>query len=223
MRVERATAAAPEPDALIRFATPGDARIVAALIDLAGRAHLRNSSYTAWFPGPTTGRIRQIERLVRAPVRTWLHWSLFWVAEVHGRVVAALACYDAAQVGRMTLDLALEQIGWDRERVAALHQRSDAMMNAAPLQPATMWTIDHVAALADVRGRGLVQQLLTQAMTEGSAAGFSHAGVDVRLGNVRAARLFERAGFLTAGEYRCSGPGLPKGYRGVVRMCRPLR
>ena len=45
----------------------------------------------------------------------------------------------------------------------------------------------------------------------------------VRSDNLGALRLFERAGFRAALRFPHQAPGLPRGYRGMVRMCRDVR
>jgi ribosomal protein S18 acetylase RimI-like enzyme len=164
--------------ALIRVGLPGDSRAIARLIVLAAHGAALDSFYDRCFPGSQATRTREIEHLVRSPVRSWFHWSVFWVAEMDGRVVGALAACEASVVARGAHRLALEQ--------------------ACPAHPAETWVIGHLAVCREARRRGLGRELLNRALSEGAEAGFSEVAVDLRSGNVAAARLLERAGFVAA-------------------------
>ena len=211
----------PPVDRLIRVGLPTDARMLATLIEAAGRGNAMRPSYAAWFPGSSADRVRQLECLVRAPVRTWCHWSVFWVAEVGGCVAAALACYESSLSTREALDRALDG-GWGSDLPTALRQREVLRDSGCLPSQDGVWTIDHAATLPSLRRRGLAAELLVEALREGRTVGYSSAATDIASDNIAALRLFEAAGFVEQCRCACGKAGGPGGCRGMTRLGRNL-
>ncbi len=82
--------------------------------------------------------------------------------------------------------------------------------------------VDGLCVRADLRGRGIGRALLEALCAEGRARGYRQARLDVVGGNIRARALYERAGFVAAGQSHSRVTGLLFGFRSVTMMVRPL-
>lgn len=210
----------------IRFrpAERADSPALARFSDLAARAHTAVGSFDLAFPGPpgpTPERLAVLEALTRTETIGWLHWSLFRVAEVDGRVAAGVAGYAAAAVVTdEQIRAVLAEIGWNAAEIESFYRRLAPVLPCLPPPPPGAWTIDHVAALPEHRGQGLVSTLLEQVLGDGRARGCRCAQLDVLLGNDAARRIYERAGFRGIAEHTHPDCERALGSPGFLRMAR---
>ncbi len=185
-----------------RAAEPADAPALARFADLASRGSGALGPFDLAFPGPDAERLGTLARIAVTPTVGWLHWTLFRVAEVDGRVAAGAAGLSADEVTTgERVNAVLREIGMSDEEIAAVRERIAPALTALPSPPPGAWTIDHVGTLPEYRGRGLVTALLDQQLAEGRRRGFPFAQLDVLIGNDGARRIYERAGFKVVAEF----------------------
>ena len=82
--------------------------------------------------------------------------------------------------------------------------------------------VDGLCVRADCRGQGIGRALLEALCNEGRARGYAQARLDVVGGNVRARALYERVGFVAAGQTCSRVTGVLFGFQTVTIMVRPL-
>lgn len=181
-------------DVLFRAAEPRDANALAKLIYMADLAHYGVSGYSISLGGTQEHQLDQLQKLTMTQARSWFHWSHFEVAEMEGCAVGAIAGFDKPRGDEVMVE-ALREIGWNREAVASLEERLADLYSAFPNEPEGFWTIDHVAVMPEIRGRGVARHLLDQVLDRGRELGFRKAKVDVFEGNTAARALYESAGF----------------------------
>ena len=84
------------------------------------------------------------------------------------------------------------------------------------------WLLEHVGALPEYRGRGLVQGLIAHALDMGREACFKRATISFLIGNEPAERCYARAGFSFAEEKRDPAFEARTGAPGFRRFGRAL-
>jgi ribosomal protein S18 acetylase RimI-like enzyme len=207
-------------DIRIRSARPDDAAFLARIIEIAGRSHGRVSSYDYLFPGGLEDRLAAIERLTLADERTPFHYSGFRVAEDGGVRAAALTAFSPRRVSARRIVIALEETGWDLDRIAEAAERFAAIQATAAAwpDPETGWVIEHVGTLPEFRRRGLADRLLVEAIAEGRRLGCSPIQLTLLIGNEPAKRAYEKRGFRVVAEKRSPDFEALMGSPGVWRM-----
>lgn len=181
-----------------RPATAEDAGAIAYLSYLAGQGHCRVSTYDLMVPGrrgPTAERVYAMRRLVTAGTISWMHFSHYEVAESEGRVVAALGSFKAAGSGNLRLVEALRETGWTDHEVAAMSSDTRVYVRVEPSVPRGAWLLENAATLPEFRGRGYMTMLVESAVERGRKNGCALAQLACHIGNDRARRVYERAGF----------------------------
>ncbi|KRR01346.1 acetyltransferase [Bradyrhizobium jicamae] len=146
-----------------------------------------------------------VERIATAQRPSWWHVSQFIIAEVEGKPAASLCALPASGIGlaaKAAIETAATESGLTASDVAAIFQRGAYTRNCWVQGGDGDWLIEHVAALPEYRGRGLVQALIDHALVAGRDAGFARASISFLIGNEAAERCYAKAGFAFAEEKR---------------------
>lgn len=176
----------------------------------AARSQLEQSFMDIYIGGTDEECLRYIETLAATEARHFGHYTNFIVAEVDGRPAAALSGYFAEEFGlpayvagiqeanRLLSRTAEEQkAGWQRstERIKAFDLCKSERVPGA-------WIVEWVAARPEYQRRGLINALLSAILDVGRGKGASTAEISVLIGNDRAQRAYEKAGFSVVDEQR---------------------
>jgi ribosomal protein S18 acetylase RimI-like enzyme len=209
----------------IRPATEADASFIAWVQQEAARSHLPYGFWDLAFIGPDEWRLPLIERIVRAPARSFCHWSGFLVAEVDGQPAAALTAFDRPPVTQGTLFLeamgeAFAAAGWTDLQGGAMQERIAPFMTCVPEAPEDTWIVEWVATRREHRGKGLVKALLHAIIARGAERGHTRSQVAVLIGNTAAQRAYEGAGFRVVDEKTSQAFEATFGVPGIRRMLR---
>lgn len=207
----------------IRSATEDDAAFVAWAELIAARSHLE---YGAWdhilgLDEPET--LRFLEQLACSDAEHWCHHARFLIAEVDGTPAAALCAFDPALHGGHALDAAVVATlqGMEQEMdLAAGLARAAAVGTCMADYADGAWVVENVATRPAFRGRGLVQELLAEALARGREAGFRVGQIAVLVGNEVARRAYLRAGFEPDLEKRHPAFRAALGSPGMERLLR---
>ena len=166
-----------QPEPPFRQATPGDAPALAALVNLAGEGlplylwtSMAETGENAW----DVGRSRALRETGSFSYRNAT------VAEVNGRVIAALIGYP--------LPDRPEPI--DADRMPLMFVPLQELENLAP----GTWYVNVLATFVEYRGRGYGSRLLGIAERLAAAAGRFGLSIIVSDANAGARRLYERCG-----------------------------
>jgi GNAT superfamily N-acetyltransferase len=196
----------------VRKARSEDVPAVALLV------HLSGADMYDRFSGGRERALRVLERSVGKPGNA-SSAEVVWVAELDGRVAAAMAAFPVEEAGRRSrafLRLALlEAPPWRWPTALRLYWAGG---RAAPRPPASSLYIDALATDPAFRRRGAARALLGQAEREARARGLAAVALDTTISNVPARALYASEGFEQAA-YRPAARGLP----GFVALVKPLR
>jgi len=170
----------------------------------AHRSHLPRGLWDFLLGGDESTCLRYLEALTTSTVPHWAHHSTFLVAEVDGRPAAALCGYFDEELGLPALQLASveadQRTGRTPAEVAAGLERVGSIFFVMPEHERGTWIVENVATHPDHRRRGLVDALLGVILERGRQRGATRAGIGVMIGNDRAQRAYEKAGFHVFGE-----------------------
>jgi ribosomal protein S18 acetylase RimI-like enzyme len=209
----------------IRSATEDDAGFLAWVQQEAARSHLPYGFWDLAFLGSDEWRLGLIERIVRAPARSFCHWSGFLVAEVDGQPAAALTGFDRPAESQGTLFVeamreAFAAAGWRDPQGGAMQERIAPFMSCVPEVPEDRWIVEWVATRPEHRGKGLVKELLQAILARGAERGHARFQVGVLIGNSAAQRAYEGAGFRVVDERTSPAFEATFGVPGIRRMHR---
>jgi len=213
-------------DFKIRPARPGDASFLAWVMLTAGRSHLERGIWDIIIGRPESECLTFIEHLTVTAEPHMLHYSIFIVAEVEGRPLAALSGYDPVTLGEETVaphwPVVMEKMGLKDKDMATGQQGVAAYLTCHPNPHQGAWILESVATLPEYRGRGLIGALIGEILEEGRRRGFGLAQVSFQIGNTPAQRAYEKAGFRYLDEKRHPDFEAVFGCPGTVRMLREL-
>jgi ribosomal protein S18 acetylase RimI-like enzyme len=208
----------------IRAASVDDADFLGWVILTAARGHLARGWFDILLQRDEEFCLAYCGRLVAAEARSWWHWSLFSVAEVEGKPLAAL-CGFADESVYMASGAAMEEasrtMGFSEEEHAELWPRGAFILSCTTSEPGA-WTIENVATRPEHRGCGVTQALLESEFARARQAGFRRAQISFLIGNEPAEHAYRKAGFTFAEEKRASEFDLAAGVPGLRRLARDL-
>jgi ribosomal protein S18 acetylase RimI-like enzyme len=184
---------------MLRSASPADLELLVWAVAEAGRSHLVRGLWDLLIPGAPIMQAEIIHDLIMGPRTNAAYLGHFWVADLDGSPSAAISAFDSSEVseeenGAALVD-ALVSAGWSEEALEALIARCRPMMTLGYPTPEGVWILDNAATRRRARGRGLMRALVERALEHGAARGLRTAQLAVRIGNLRARRVYERAGF----------------------------
>jgi ribosomal protein S18 acetylase RimI-like enzyme len=134
----------------------------------------------------------------------WGNVEDFWILEVAGNPVAGAASYTPQSADFRLLDLPCldaiaERLKWSDEATQVFFQNYLQIFGEDPqapfFAPSAKWSIEYVAVLPHMRGRGLGKVLVRALLDEGCKRGFTHAGIAVIYGNTIAEKTYKSLGF----------------------------
>jgi len=170
------------------------------------------------FAGGNDRALRLLERSLAEPGNA-SSGDVVWVAEVDGRVAAAMAAFPVDEaVGRSAafLRLALRMAPpWRWPRALMLYWAGG---RAAPSPPAPSFYVDALATDPALRRRGAASALLAEAERQARRRGLPAVALDTTVGNSEARALYARAGFEEVA-HRPAARGMP-GFVGLVKRLR---
>jgi ribosomal protein S18 acetylase RimI-like enzyme len=207
-------------------ARPEHAPFIAWVMLTAARSHVEKGMWE-FMAGPDEARtLRFLEALASTSASHWAHHSIFLVAETGGRPVSALSGYFDAEHGTATLasalPLALQAAGVPPQEFEAGWQAGASIANVAPEHVAGAWIVEHVATLPEFRRQGLIDRLMDAVLEKGGARGATVADIGVLIGNDRAQRAYEKAGFKVIDEIRDAAFEAAYNCPGIRSLTRPL-
>ena len=167
-----------------------------------------------------------IEALATTQSPHWAHHSVFAVEEVDGRPASGMCGYFDEELGIPALQKGMieadERLARTPEEIRAGMQRTAPILHVAPHHPSGTWIVENVATHPDHRRQGLVDALLSEMLERGRQRGASLAGIGVMIGNDRAQRAYEKAGFRVSEERRHPDFEALWGCPGIRSMNRAL-
>jgi ribosomal protein S18 acetylase RimI-like enzyme len=207
-------------------ARPEHVPFIAWVMLTAARSHVEKGMWD-FMAGPDEARtLRFLEALASTEEPHWAHHSLFLVAEAGGRPASALCGYFDEEHGTATLapmlPAAAQAAGMTPDELMAAWQEGLSIAQVAPEHVAGVWIVEHVATLPEFRRQGLVDRLLAAVLDKGRARGATVGDVGVLIGNDRAQRAYEKAGFRVTGEKRHPEFEAAYGCPGIRELSRPL-
>jgi ribosomal protein S18 acetylase RimI-like enzyme len=145
--------------------------------------------------------------------------DVVWVAELDGRLAAAMAAFPVEEATKRSatfLRLALRHAPpWRWPEALLLYWLGG---RAAPSPPAPAFYVDALATHPAFRRRGAAAALLAEAERQARTRGLPAVALDTTVTNSEARALYAREGFDEVA-YRPAGRGLP----GFVALVKPLR
>lgn len=207
-------------------ARPDHAGFVAWVLLAAFRSHLARGLWDIWIEGDESRCLRYLEVLTTTNAPHCARHPTFLVAEVDGTPAAALSGYFEEELGMPAFQKGLaeadERFGRTRAEIAAGLQRTAPILHVMPRHEAGTWIVENVATRPELRRRGLVDALLPMMLDRGRQRGAIQAGIAVMIGNDRAQRAYEKAGFRVVVEKRHPDFERVWGCRGMRTLTRPL-
>jgi ribosomal protein S18 acetylase RimI-like enzyme len=196
----------------VRRAEPADFQTAARLLH-----HSAADMYNR-FAGGQERALRLLERSLAEPGNA-SSADVVWVAEVDGRVAAAMAAFPVDEaVTRSAAFLRLALRGappWRWPRALMLYWAGG---RAAPSPPSPSFYVDALATGPALRRRGAASALLAEAERQARRRGLPAVALDTAVGNSEARALYARAEFEEVA-YRPARRGLP----GFVALVKRLR
>jgi len=209
----------------VRAAGAGDGRVVASVLEMAGRGHLARGGWDLAFEADAV-RAVALETLATTAPPSWCHRSVFRVAEVDGVAAAATCSFVASETTPHDFGVALAHVyghlGWSEAEIGVQAERLGPFLACVPDMPPGTWIVENVATAPAYRRRGLVRALLDDALARGRAAGHARAQISCLIGNDPARRAYERAGFAVVEELTHPGFERLLGVPGFMRMTMAL-
>jgi ribosomal protein S18 acetylase RimI-like enzyme len=205
-------------DVKIVEARKDHAGFLAWVILEAGRSHMPKSMWDFLVGGTEEECLDFLEALTLTGPPHWASYSLFIIAEIDGKPVSALCGYTQEEHGMGNMLQAMTEVnkavGRTEEDNAAGWGRAGSIALVAPEHDPGVWIVENVATLPEFRRRHLIDRLLVEILDRGRDRGYTQADIGVFIGNDRAQRAYEKAGFEVIGDkchpdfeavYKCPG------------------
>jgi translation initiation factor 4G len=193
-------------DVKIVEARPEHAPFIAWVMLTAARSHLDVGMWDLVSGGSEAETLRLLEALCTTEELHFTHYSLYLIAEVDGRPAAGLSGYIESENGTHTLMAAMPEanraVGRSEENLVAGWVRAGSIARVNPPHDSSTWVVEHVATRPEYRRQGLIDRLLGEIVERGRARGATVADIGVLMGNDRAQRAYEKAGFSAVWEQR---------------------
>lgn len=209
----------------IRSARVEDAPFLAWVILTSGRAHVQRGIWEVILGGTEEENLAFLKRLTVTQTHHLFHYTCFIVAEVDGRLAAALGGYDPKVLGYPALREAVVEVSQEMGFLGpdkAAMKRSERVLCCIPDEVEGAWVIDSVATVPESRRKGIVSKLLDEILDRGRKCGFRRAQINMYIGNIPAQRAYEKKGFRVLDEKRHPDFEAEIGSPGMVRLLRDL-
>jgi ribosomal protein S18 acetylase RimI-like enzyme len=144
-----------------------------------------------------------IRQAISLDVLAWCRISDFFIAENQGTPIAGASCFVMNRDDYRPLDLKhinklYNFLEWSGEQIKQFEERYKTVWYSPQdetLQPSGTWTIECVAVVEQVRGKGIGKNLLKHIIKEAQNAEIESIGISVTVGNEIAERLYLSVGF----------------------------
>jgi len=188
----------------IRKAVPEDANYVARIMDLAGRQQLvcksfegeqKEPCWATMFPGSEEERLNKISWLFLNAERIIPHYSRCKVAEIEGEIAGGLTTHTKEHDILTNWEKAWHQMGLSYPEIIAIFWRGSCYLRAHPSLFKDALVVEYVATLPEYQRKGVITALLEDAIEKARSEGYSRMQVTTFIGNIRAQKAYEKAGF----------------------------
>lgn len=172
----------------------------------ASRSHTDTSIWEVYLDRDEATALAFLKALNSTDKPHYGHISTFNVLEVDGTPAAAMCGYFDEELGMHALipafNIASEAVGMTQADVAAGMTRIASYERCAATHVPGAWIVEWVATLPEYRRQGLVDRLLAHTIENGRKRGATVAEIGVLIGNDKAQRAYEKAGFVQVQELR---------------------
>ncbi|HCI29212.1 MAG TPA: GNAT family N-acetyltransferase [Lachnospiraceae bacterium] len=206
----------------IREARSEDASFLAWVMLAATRSHLPHGLWEHFVGGSEEDCLAFLSMVSLTKIPHLFHHETFLIAEEDGQSIAGLSCYDPTSLGMMAFVQALPEVfdkmGWTKEEQKAALVRIQPYLSCMPDDAPDAWIIESVAAVPEVRRRGIISMLLHEAIARGKARGFKRAQIGVFTGNTPARNAYGKSGFIFEDEKHSPEFETAYGDHGIARL-----
>jgi len=182
-------------DPVFRPACPSDSDEVVPLIYLSGQIPSGGNLFDILFVLNKEQVLDLLNKLFVAKTPSWLHHSVFYVAEIENQVGAVACAYLEPEHGIESMIAALIECGWKKDDFAAFRQVGSVFNHVRPKAEKDVWIVEFVATHPQHRRRGLVQILIYILLRKGKNRGLKKAQIGFFSENVIARKTYEKSGF----------------------------
>lgn len=207
-------------------ATADHSPFLARVILSASRSHLERGPFDIALGLDTGDLLDLVEYMCLSDLVGNCHFSNFFVAEMSGEPVAALAAYDPGDSGVLPLGApfsdAYSALGHDEEKLPFVLGCLEAVQRCLPPQMPGTWTIEWVAVEESLRRRGIVGLLLQKALEAGAHRSLQRSQISTYVDNQAAINAYAKAGFRIDRERHNPAFASLLGTPGMVTMVREL-
>jgi translation initiation factor 4G len=182
---------------------------------MAFRSHLEKGMWDFFIDGSEEDTLHFLEALATTKTKHWGSYEGFMIAEVEGTPAAAMTGYfDAESSFEEGVAEACKKLNISEAQINAGWERADTIALVGTAHAPGAWITENVATKPEFRRRGLVDRLLEEQMERGRTRGATVADIGVFIGNDKAQRAYEKAGYNVVEErvhpdfeavYKCPG------------------
>jgi GNAT superfamily N-acetyltransferase len=191
----------------------------------ASRGHLAKGWFDIALNQPENECLRFLSQLTQTATPSLWHYSRFLIAQDDDSPVAALSAFRAADVYPISPQAITETVDAlelpSQERTLIWERGSYAFTCTTPPRGDCL-VIENFATLPRCRRRGYSLALLERAVENGQRQGLGEAQITFLIGNHPAERLYVKAGFRFANEWRDPHFEAMAGSPGLRRLLRVL-
>lgn len=209
----------------IRSGRPEDAPFLAWAVLTASRGHLSRGWFDIALNRPESDCLTFLTQLTKTATVSLWHYSRFLIAEDDAFPIATISAIHEADVYPTTpvaISEAVDTLGLPSEERTLIWERGCYAFTCTTPPCADCLVIENVATLPNHRNRGYSSALLEQALENGRRQKLGEAQITFLIGNHVAERLYVKAGFRFANEWRDSTFRAKAGSPGLRRFVRPL-
>lgn len=207
-------------------ARPEHTSFIAWVMMAAARSHMKRGIWEIIAGDDEARTLRMLQAVTSTPEVHFGHHSLFLVSEVDGQPAAGLMGYFDEEYGTSTigphLPAGFAAAGITEAELAERMPQALTMMNLGQAHEPGAWIVEHVATHPDFRRQGHVDRLLQAILQRGRERGAAVADIGVFIGNDRAQKAYEKAGFRVVDEKRDAAFEAVYGCPGMYALTRPL-
>jgi len=191
----------------VRKAKKEDARFLAKMILLAGRAHVKKGIWEVVLNTEEKECLNFLEHICTTAPKHLFHYENYLIAEnVEKASLGSLGGYSPKESGYSNL---MEAIATVSQRFKISHnetreseKRALKIMSCLPKEIPEAWVIDSVAITKEARGQGVAQKLMKEILKTGQSLKFKISQVSMYIGNTPALNLYQKFGFTVNEEKR---------------------
>ena len=207
-------------------ARPEHASFIAWVMLAAARSHMPRGIWDIVAGDDEARALRMLGALAATPEPHFMSHRIFLVSEVDGQPAAALSGYFDEENGTHTLAphtaAAWAAAGMTEAEVNERMPAALTMMSVLPSHEPRAWIVEHVATHPDFRRQGHIDRLMEAILQRGRDRGATVADIGVFIGNERAQKAYEKAGFQVVDEKRDAAFEAVYGCPGAYALSRPL-